>query len=369
MNTIGESGEVSMKPKPILLLATAVFILGHVLSGQEEKRFLKPADIIKVMAESSTAYVVNSLDKLKPEEARNLAGLLFPPRCPPISNPRVERTEGRASVQEYQFKSGAAKLMARAETSFSEKKYEKARKIYEQALQADPDHYLAIAYIGDCYLFTGQVEKALSEYDKAILKNPHDHRLFYFRGNALLRLGRLEEARQCYIHALMLRPRYSYVLQVVNLPQNPLSMNIRESIFKPPVLVRKEGAAVAIYVDADKPRAHWVAYANAKAVWLGEPSHRQEVTGKTDSVWSTTEERECLANLMAVYADSVNEKIIQPEPDLEILKQIVDNGDLECFLLYEACSRICPWSMLMMPEEIQKKVEQYIQKYMIIPRQ
>lgn len=369
MHTIGESGEVAMKPKTIFLLATAVFILGDNLSGQEKKSFLEPADILKIMTESKTAYVVNSLDKLKPEEARNLAGLLFSPGCAPINNPRVEWTGGQATVQEYQFKSKAVELVRKAETSFSEKKYEKARKIYEQALRADPDHYLAIAYIGDCYLFSGQVEKALSEYDKAILKNPHDHRLFFFRGNALMRLGKVEDARQCYIHALMLRPRYSYVLKVVNLPQSPLSMNVRESIFQPPVLVRKEGTGVAIYFDADKTGAHWLAYANAKAVWLGEPSHRQKMIGKTDPGWSTTEERECLANLMAVYVTSLNEKTIHPEPDLEIVKQIFDNNDVEPFLLYEVYTRICSWGMLMMPDETQKKVEQYIQKYMIIPRQ
>ena len=357
-----------MKTKPACIFAVVFLILGPGLFGQEKKPFLGPADVVKVIQESSTAYVISSFAMLKPEETRDLLSLLYPPSCPSIAYPRVEWKDGQASVREFEFKKKASELMNKADSSFAEKNYEKARQIYEQALKADPDCYLAMAFIGDCYLSAGQPEQALAEYERAILKNSNDHRLYFFRGHALKVLGRAEEAWQDWIHALMLSPRYAFVLQVLSSPQNPFTRSIRESIFKPPVMVRKEGANVAVYVDTDKPGGHWLAYANAKAVWLGEPSHRKAMIGTTDPSWSSTEERECLANLMAVYEDEVREKSIEPDPDLEILRRIVEADDLEPFLLYEVYSRLCPWGMLTMPEETQKRVEEYIRKYLVTRR-
>jgi tetratricopeptide (TPR) repeat protein len=357
-----------MRIKSVGLIAVAILILEMGSFGQETKAFLTPAEIVKILSESKTSYVINSIEKLKPEETRDLPSALFPARYPPPDQPRVEWKNGNPLLGEYKFTKKAVALINKAEKSFAEKDYEKARLLYAQALEADPDCYLAMAYIGDCYLNSGRPEKALAEYERAILKNPSDHRLFFFRGHALMILGRAEDGWRDWIHALMLRPRYPYVLQVINSPTNPFKKSIRESLFLPPVLVRKEGSAIGIYADINKGGAHWLAYANAKAVWLGEPSHRKAMIGKTDASWSMTEERECLGNLMAVYEEEVSGKKIEPDPDLEAIKRIVEAGDLDPFLLYEVYSRVCPPGMLTLSEETQRKVEQYIQKYLVTPK-
>ena len=41
--------------------------------------------------------------------------------------------------------------------------------------------------------------------------------------------------------------------------------------------------------------------ANCKAIWLGEPSHREALTGSTDHGFTSTEELECLASAASVY--------------------------------------------------------------------
>jgi tetratricopeptide (TPR) repeat protein len=354
-----------MKPNKSMILA-AILILGPGLWGQGKKHFLTPAEVIKIMDESKTVYrLEDSLAKLTPGERQDLAATLFPQACAPIGYPRLVQKDGRPSVQEFLFNNEAVDLIAKAETYFDKKDYEGARQNYELALQADPDCYMAIANIGDCYQFSDQPEKSLLEYEKAILKNPADHRLFFFRGDALLKLGRLEDAKKSYIHSLMLRPRYSYALKVIDATRELLKTSVRDSLFRPQALARRQGEEVCVYVDLEKGGAPWLAYANAKAVWLGEAGHRLEMTGRSEYAWSMVEERECLANLLAVYTSSLENKTVTPDPDLDILKRIFDNGDLDLFILYEIYTRICPYGMLVQPVETQNKVEQYIQKYMV----
>jgi len=356
-----------MRPKRILLLAAGAALLGSLVPAQESKPFLTPAEVLKMMGESKTEYVVNSLEKLKPEEMKDLAGLFFAQRCPDIENPRLVSEKGKPAVKEYSFKKEAVKLFEQAEAVFKKKDYDGARALYEQALRADPAFYLALGYIGDTYLYTGRVEEALAAYDKAIEMNPYDHRLYFFRANTLGRAGRQDEARKDIVRALALRPRYRFVLQVANSDKAPYGFRLRETNFEPPVLARKEGAKVAIYIDPNESNSHWGAYALAKALWLGEPKHRKEMTGSDGPGWSTTEERECLANLMAVYEDLLEKKTIEPDPRLETLRQIVENEDLNGFILYEVYSRLCPSAMLTLSEENRKLVERYIEKYLIVP--
>ncbi len=358
-----------MRRRLVCLFSAAVLILGSSLLGQDKKPFLTASEVLKLMEGSKNVYVIGSFDQLKPEETRDLTNRLFPAAGPAVLYPKVEWKDGRASVREWEFGKEALKILKKAETAFAAKDYESARLFYEQALKADPDCYMATANIGDCYLMTGSPEQALAQYHKALLQNPNDHKLYFYRGDALLRLGRIEEAWQDMIHALMLCPRYTYVLQVVNSPKSPFKNVIRESLFDPPVMVRREGQNIAIYADVkNHPGGHWLAYACAKAVWAGEPDHRMEMTGDAGSVWSTTEEHECLANLMNVYDDEIDDRAIEPDPDLETLRSIFEADDLEPFLLYEVYSRICPWGILALPEDDRKDIEEYIRKYLVAPR-
>jgi len=353
-----------MRRTQSLIVISAVCVCVSVLAGQEKKPVTTPADIIKIMESSSKTYRIESLDKLKPEEQKDLLGSLFPPVCPAVTSPRLVVKDGNPSVEEFSFKPEAVAIIKKAEEKYGEKSYEEARRIYEQALVADPDCYLAVADIGDCYYFGGQPEKALAEYEKAIRMNPQDHRLFFFRANAQLALGRIEEARKSYIHSLMLRPRYSYALQVIEARRDVLKMKIREPFFHPPVLVRKEGEDIVVYCDLAKG-PHWLAYANAKAVWLGEPSHRREVAGSEAAGWSSSEERECLKHLLAVYATRAD-KAATVDPDLELLQKVAEAGDLDYFILYEIYTRLCPTGLLTLSEDIQKEMERFIETYFVI---
>ena len=88
-----------MRPKRILLLAAGAALLGSLVPAQESKPFLTPAEVLKMMGESKTEYVVNSLEKLKPEETKDLAGLFFAQRCPDIENPRLVSEKGKPAVK------------------------------------------------------------------------------------------------------------------------------------------------------------------------------------------------------------------------------------------------------------------------------
>lgn len=350
-----------------IIIPAIILVFGFGLRGQEKKHFLEPAEIIKIMEASKTEYrLEDGFDKLKPEERQDLVQALFPVTCAHLENPQAIRQDGRTILREFSFSQKAVEFIEEGETFFGKKDYDAARMRYERALQADPNCYLAVAYIGDCLNFSGQLEKALVEYDRAILMNPLDHRLHYFRGNASLKLGRVEEAKTSYLRSLALRPRYEFVLKVLPMIKEVVKVSVRDSLFHPYVFVRKEGEVVGVYVDLEKGGPAWLAYANAKAVWLGEESHRRDMTGSTEYKWSVIEEQECLANLLAVYASALEKKQIKPDSELETLKKIFDNGDLDLFILYEIYTRLCPYGMLVQTPEVRERMVQYLKNYMFV---
>ena len=135
---------------------------------------------------------------------------------------------------------------------------------------------------------------------KAAELNPDDYRLYYFQGSALARLGRLREARDAFAESLVLNPRNPILRQFFE--QNPaVGMVIQDDVLVPRGFAHEEGGQVAVEFDPDYGVA-WLAFANCKALWLGEPSHRKEMTGTEERQFSSLEETECLISTAMVHA-------------------------------------------------------------------
>ncbi len=61
-------------------------------------------------------------------------------------------------------------------------KFEKAKKLFEEAIEIDPNDYEAYYYLGNYYAGKRKYSKAIKYYNKAIVINPHFGDAYFVRG-------------------------------------------------------------------------------------------------------------------------------------------------------------------------------------------
>jgi hypothetical protein len=291
---------------------------------------------------------------------------LWPMQVEPIPVPRVVVEEGRRSIQAWPENPKAEALIAQGEEHYRARRYAEAAKLYEQALAMCPDCYLARAYLGDALLFGGDAASALVHYQKATELNPHDFRLYYFQGSALVRLGRLKEALKAWAWSLVLNPRNPVLRQFFRQNQE-LGLVIRGDVLVPRGFARKEGEEVVVEFDPDYGAA-WLAFANCKALWLGEPSHRQEMIGTTGHYFSSIEETECLASVAMVHMGQKEQGTEGPtDPSLDRLMAVIGDGMIMELVLFEIAARVHPQYTLTLDDAERQRLLTYVLQHVLVP--
>ena len=362
-----------MAPRALLgccfMLMNCVSVVAGPAQTSTPRRFLSTAEVLKIVEESDTRYNISfSMKDLADVNSTNTADTLFPLSVRPIEYPwRVQKEDGSTEIVEFPFSPEAWKMIEEAEAHFTAKRFSQAMTGYRNIIDRFPDCYLAYTHLGDAYFMTQQFEKALEYFDKSIAINPLDHRVFFYKADALMRLGRHDEAKAAYIHSLSLRPQYPFALAALRHYTQTLDIEVRTDLFRPRAIVKPDkDNAVAVYVDQDPHPALWLSYAATKALWLGEPSHRQEMTGNSTYQWSDFEEVESLVNLAETYELLTRDGKIPVDPVLELLGEIIKAQDLDDFIRYEIASRMCPHIMLTFPEEARQSMREFISKYIVV---
>jgi hypothetical protein len=131
-------------------------------------------------------------------------------------------------------------------------------------------------------------------------------------------------------------------------------------VLKPRALARQEEGAVGIYADMDEPS--WLGYGICKAVWIGEPSHRQEMIGSTKHRWTSREETECIAALATGYLRYREKK---QDPALERLLAIIEEGYASELIVYEAASRMAPHVTLTLDGSQRQRMQAFVLKHVL----
>jgi tetratricopeptide (TPR) repeat protein len=323
--------------------------------------YLMPAQVMKRLEDSAVQY------RLEPRDSPpgGWAEQLWPQLIEPLPVPRVVLEDGHRILQEWPGHPEAEAIIGRAEEHYRARRFAEAAKLYEQAIAVCPDCYLARAYLGDATLFGGDAAGALVHYRRAAEINPHDYRLYYFQGSALARLGRVEEAIEAWVWSLVLNPRNPIIRQFFR--QNlELGLLIRDDVIVPRGFARKEGEEVLVEFDPDYGAA-WLAFANCKALWLGEPSHRKEMTGREEHSFTSTEETECLLSAAVVHEAQKEQKEARVDPSLERLVEIMRDGMVTELVLFEMAARVHPQYILTLGDEDRQRLRTYVLRYVLVP--
>ncbi len=348
---------------PCIVSIAALLLAG---GGPGSHKLLGPAEILERLDRSKTSFEITSTESAPDVPAARYADLLWPRSGGDIQFPKViAELGGEPKVVEATLSPEALRTIRAAEPSFREGNYEAAAAQYERGLRDDPKSFLLLSNLGDCHFQRGRYAEALRLYERAIEILPTDHRLWFYKGQALVHLGRRAEAIDAFVEALVLRPRYALLLEWLAKNADVLRIRVeKDPLFVPRSFVRREGEGVRLYVDAKRP--HWLAFASCKALWLGEPSRSKEAHGSSRPLFSSIEERECLASLLAAYDSRRREKGFVPEPSLDRLVEIVEGGFTDGFILYELGSRVTPWCTLVTGKDAQQAVSGFVRNFVLV---
>ncbi len=352
------------------LFALTVLVPGKSATAAEgvpakRPHFLAPKEILERMKDSPVHYeiVAGSTQKVPVSE---FGAVLWPAARPRIDRPVVEKdASGKPSVHAFSIGRKAADALERAEKLFGWRRYAEAAEGYERAVVLEPTCYVCLMHWGDCALFENDAAKAVTLYERAIALNPNEYQAFFFKGDALYKLRRFMEARTAYVEALLLRPSHQVLVEhLLHLTQQ-LQATVHDEPLQPQAMAKTDGAGVRVAGDAES--IHWMAYALCKALWLGEPSHREEMSGSREKRWSVLEERECLANLYATYSSNRTDGKVKREPALDRLADAFQAGFIDEFILYEIAPRIDPHITLVLEDSEKARVREYIQRFVLVP--
>ncbi|CAM3927470.1 tetratricopeptide repeat protein [Corallococcus exiguus] len=334
----------------------------------EKKGLLSLPEILQRMEASPVKYELGEKDS--PPDG--WADTLWPQRIPPLPYARVVREGGSATLAPPHETPESERLLAEAEPHFKDNRFDEAAKFYARATDACPTCANAWIFRGDAALFAARPEEALGYYRKAAELNPDDYRGHFFMGHALSRLGRRAEAREAFASALVLNPRLP-TLRTLLKKYPGFGLVITPDVVVPRGMAERTETGVAARYDGHYGTA-WLAFAACKAMWLGEPSHRKEMTGSdSDTQFTSTEELECLSAALTGYEVAKEQKDADtdttiPDKGLERLERIVEAGMVDMLVLFELASRVHPQATLTMSEDARQRLRAYILEFVLLER-
>ncbi|MGV3619376.1 MAG: tetratricopeptide repeat protein [Archangium sp.] len=344
------------------LVALCCFV-GALSTFAAPPKLSTPKELMELMEKSPNHYRIQGIEELELARGK-LADEQWKPLNPRVDLPKLIRKGSAVRVTDWPKPSAAtAKFMEAAERAYRVKDFAEAEKQYRAAIKATPSYYIAHAYLGDALLFGDKkdVDGALAAYEQAITLNPDDYRLYFFRSTVHRKLGNSIQAVSDLRHALMLKPRNDVLIEMVRNSHGTLGLRAEPEIFVPRAFVRRGDDGVDIYVDGG--RVEWLAWANCKAVWLGEPAYRKARGG--GARWTSSEDFECLMNLVSMYESQLARKEGTRDDRLDRLVQVADDELLDAMVVYEFASRIDPMVMLKVDASSRERVARYIEKYVL----
>ncbi|MBR2518182.1 MAG: tetratricopeptide repeat protein [Selenomonadaceae bacterium] len=89
------------------------------------------------------------------------------------------------------------------------RQYERAIQDYDKAIELNPNYVLAYNNRGSVYDNLNQYDRAIQDYDEAIRLNPNFDKAYYNRGNAYLHKQQYEQAFQNFDKAIQINPNYA----------------------------------------------------------------------------------------------------------------------------------------------------------------
>lgn len=321
------------------------FALCLSYSGLIAQDLHTPKEIFEILDKSTLSYTINRLEEPIPlkDQMYNLN----------TSDFYREEKEGQLLTKAVQLSEEAAVLKEQAEAAFREKKYAKARKIYQEIKQDYPEYSKLTTYIGQTYYLEGDVQKSIRLYKQAIQQNPIDYIGHWFLARSYASIKDFDKALEAYTTAHILNRNHQMITVELQDIMSLFKKNYEDWTFNPQYkLVSTDSQKVEVYYDLD-----WMSYALTKAAWAYEPGYRASMGVSPDEEFSILEEKEALASF---YILNIDNKKINKQPFFKALDKAFKNQQLDEFIIYEIFLVNLPFIAYQLPDEMMQMISNYI---------
>lgn len=318
-------------------------IIGMLFFAGYTQNLNTPAEIFKIMEESSVMYEIQILEK----------EILPPDRTNLLNYNDVYRVKENNNyiVINYDVSGSTASYASKAEEYFEKKDYANARNMYLQALAIDSTYYEIMTYLGQTYYIEGDYENAINWYEKVIKLNFIDYMAHWFLADALSLKGDTERALDEITIAMILNRNNPRIKKSFDRIYESKKLKTTHWVFNPQMeigLVDENKVKISFAED-------WLSYAMAKAVWNFEPGYKEK-KGVAKESYSSLEEKEAIAGLYLTMDKKKQKKL----PEFKALSLAIDKKMLDEYIIYEIMLPDHPSIVYQLTEETILGIKEYV---------
>ena len=270
----------------------------------------------------------------------------------------------------FSSNSKANALIQEGEALFSQGKADEALKKYQQALEIDPKLYHAALFSGDIYLQQKDFAQAETWYQKAIAIDPNKETAYRYSATPLMRQGKTEAARDRYVEAFIVEPYNRFATAgLVQWAQATQTNLFHPEIDIPTNVTFDEKGDAKINLDAgallgdkDDGSFAWLSYGTTRSRWHKEKFAK---TYPNEKAYRHTlaEEVDALRSVISLATSDKRTKKLSPS--LVKLKQLDDDGLLECYVLLAKADQGIAQDYPDFLKQNRDKLRRYVKEYVI----
>lgn len=298
----------------------------------------------------------------------NLSPYILNPLCVDIKpvNPYVRAYTGPESTYLYFDLPplGIIEIMTQADQAYTAGDFEKALSLYSEAVSCDSAYFKSWTLWGNTYFTLGRYAEAETALLRALALNDDGYQECFFLGDTYFRMNRKEEGLRLLTRAFMLNRYSDNLLTVLDKVLASLDMRIRENRLQFPFNMTRAGVnRLNIYFRDENEYAMYLMLVNCLAVWEME----EKFSSKSDDLNSIIilkliKYQECLSNFAKVPG-LARELGLSLNRNDSLLIDAIDSGYLSALVYWEILTCDDPSIILILPDSLQEKIIEYINKY------
>lgn len=324
-----------------LLALLSIILFSGVASAQS---LHSVREIINIVEESNLSYAL---------EKKDLSTIEY--EHPVLVNEfYLQKNEDGISLAIYEINSEAEDYFKMGEELFQERNWAEARKCYQQAMEAQPELYKCLCYIGDTYYLAENFSEAKKWYEIAISQNRIDYLAHWALANACMRLGDKKQALQEIT-----------ISKILN-RNNPRLQTKMDEIYKANKKAYNDWYCNPLFElesdydperDKDIVRVKyddiWLMYALVRAVWEYEPNYRESMG---EDPFGIKQDKEALGAMLS----AMEPKELKAHIDMRVLKEAIFAGKVDAFIIYELILPQLPQFAYYLTEETIQNIADYV---------
>jgi tetratricopeptide (TPR) repeat protein len=263
---------------------------------------------------------------------------------------------GNVYLRHLKLSDSAELYFALEEGAYAAKDYDAALILATDLLKTQPGYCQALTLIGDAFYNLQVYDSAICYFEKAIKANFADYQAHWFLADALWKSGDTTRAIDEITTAHLINVNHKELQEKLVLYRWLSGRPWQNWDYRPLYQLSRKGDTVLI-----KYFSEWKEYALFKALFTHEPGYAELILGK-----EYEPDRQLDGLLLEERAAFAIWLKNEPNVDREYLdriEEIIDSGNIACFLLYEVISHRIPEIMSVLPQDFIEAIKKYVERF------